>query len=76
LSAGDVSTGAGDVGGSTVNVCVEDVPPPGVLFVTDHDRAPGVAEAVMVISAVNWESLFTVVLLSAIPEPRFTEETP
>jgi len=48
--------------------------PPGV--VTDKSLAPVVAEPDMEILAVIWVELFTVKLLTVIPEPKLTEVAP
>ncbi len=52
------------------------VPPPGAALVTETSRAPVAAPAAMVILAVIWVALSTVVVLTVILAPKFTLETP
>jgi len=65
--------GAGD--SFTVNM-VLDCPPPGALLITKKTRSPMAALAAMVRFAVKLVELFTVVELTAMPLPTFTEVTP
>jgi len=60
----------------TVKVLFAEVPPPGALLVTEKFRAPVTAPAVIVRFAVKLVALFTVVELTVMPLPTFTEETP
>jgi len=53
-----------------------EVPPPGPLLVTEKFRAPVVAAAVTMRFAVKLVKLFTVVELTVMPSPTFTEVTP
>ena len=48
--------------------------PPGV--VTETSLAPALAELLIVILALIWLELFTVKLLTVVPEPRLTAVTP
>src|ERR1044071_5635631 len=68
-----VSVGAGLF---TVKVWLPLVPPPGPLLVTEKLWAPVAAAAVTVMFAVIWVALSTVVVLTVMPAPTFTELTP
>ena len=60
----------------TVNNCVPDVPPPGLLLVTEKFRTPVAATALIVKLAVKLVELVTVVEFTVMPAPTFTELTP
>ena len=65
-----------DAGLFTVKILFAEVPPPGALLVTEKFRAPVAALAAMVRFAVKFVELFTVVELTVMPLPTFTEVTP
>lgn len=58
----------------TVNAPVLVAVPPKVA--TDTSLVPGVAESIMVILAVIWVEVFTVKLLTVIPEPKLIDAAP
>jgi len=60
----------------TVKVRFAEIPPPGPLLTTEKIRAPVAAAAVIVRFAVKLVELFTVVELTVMPLPTFTEVTP
>jgi hypothetical protein len=60
----------------TVKLCVFEVPPPGLLLVTEKFRAPVAARAVMVRLAVKLVELVTICEFTVMPAPTLTELTP